>query len=59
MQSEVALNCKLQVLVYQASSECKYIKKLKIQIYLMMNYFEDFDSERLHCKHTDESVEVV
>lgn len=45
MQSEVALNCKLQVhvLVYQASSECKYIKKLKIQIYLMMNCFEDFD----------------
>lgn len=43
MQSEVGLNCKLQVLVYQASSECKYIKKLKIQIYLMMNCFEDFD----------------
>lgn len=43
MQSEVALNCKLQVLVYQASSECKYIKKLKIQIYLMMNCFEEFD----------------
>lgn len=43
MKSEVALSCKLQVLVYQASSECKYIKKLKIQIYLMMKCFEDFD----------------
>lgn len=43
MQSEVALSCKLQVLVYQASSECKYIKKIKIKIYLMMNCFEDFD----------------
>lgn len=45
MHSEVGLNCKLQVLVYQTSSEHKYIRKLKILIFLTMNCFEDFDMQ--------------